>query len=553
MNIKSFVAIPIVSVLCLGLWAGCSSPKPKSPVAQVQSPVPPQAQPQPPPSPLVKTNRLVIYADQPGAEISRNIYGQFSEHLGHCIYGGIWVGEDSPIPNTRGIRNDVVAALKKIQVPVLRWPGGCFADEYHWMDGIGTPTNRPAMINTTWGGVTENNHFGTHEFLDFCDQIGAAPYICGNVGSGTVQEMMEWVEYMTSDADSPMANLRRQNGREQPWKVPYFAVGNESWGCGGNMTAEFYADNFSRYNTFVKNYPGNNIYRVASGGLESDYHWTEVLMKQNADRLKHGGQAMNGYSLHYYTLPTGNWSHKGSATEFNEAEWFNTFRHALVMDELVTKHSAIMDKYDPQKKVGLIVDEWGAWYDVEPGSNPGFLYQQNTLRDALVAGVTLNIFNHHADRVKMANIAQMINVLQAMILTDNEKMTVTPSYWVFEMDTVHHDATLLPSELQSVDYAFGDKTIPAVSASASRDQAGKIHVTLCNLNPNQPVDVACELQGAKATKLSGRVLTAPEMNAHNTFDQPDKVKPTEFNVFKLTDNGFVTTLPAKSVVVLEVN
>jgi len=553
MNIKSFVAIPIVSVLCLGLWAGCSSPKPKSPVAQAQSPIPPQAQPQPPPSPLLKTNRLVIHADQPGAEISRNIYGQFSEHLGHCIYGGIWVGEDSPIPNTRGIRNDVVAALKKIQVPVLRWPGGCFADEYHWMDGIGTPTNRPSMINTHWGGVTENNHFGTHEFLDFCDQIGAAPYICGNVGSGTVQEMMDWVEYMTSDADSPMANLRRQNGREQPWKLPYFAVGNESWGCGGNMTAEFYADNFSRYNTFVKNHPGNNIYRVASGGLESDYHWTEVLMKQNVDRLKHGGQAMNGYSLHYYTLPTGNWSHKGSATDFNEAEWFNMFQHALVMDGLVTKHSAIMDKYDPQKKIGLIVDEWGAWYDVEPGSNPGFLYQQNTLRDALVAGVTLNIFNNHADRVKMANIAQMINVLQAMILTDNEKMTVTPSYWVFEMDTVHHDATLLPMDLQSVDYAFGDKKIPAVSASASRDQAGKIHVTLCNLNPNQSIEVPCELQGAKAGKISGRVLTAPEMNAHNTFDRPDHVKPAEFNTFKVTDDGFITTLPAKSVVVLEVD
>jgi alpha-L-arabinofuranosidase len=546
MNVRPFLVIPVVSIFFLGLLAGCASPK--HPVAQ--SPKPPVS-PKPPPA-VVKTNRLVIHADQPGAEISRNIYGQFSEHLGHCIYGGIWVGEDSPIPNTRGIRNDIVAALKKIQVPVVRWPGGCFADEYHWMDGIGTPTNRPSMINTHWGGVTENNHFGTHEFMDFCNQIGAAPYICGNVGSGTVQEMMEWVEYMTSDADSPMANLRRQNGREQPWKVPYFAVGNESWGCGGNMTAEFYADNFSRYNTFVKNYPGNNSYRVASGGLESDYHWTEVLMKQNADGLKHGGQAMNGYSLHYYTLPTSNWSHKGSATKFDETEWFNTFRRALVMDELVTKHSAIMDKYDPQKKVGLIVDEWGAWYDVEPGSNPGFLYQQNTLRDALVAGVTLNIFNNHADRVKMANIAQMINVLQAMILTDNEKMTVTPSYWVFEMDTVHHDATLLPSELQSVDYAFDGKTIPAVSASASRDQTGKIHVTLCNLNPNQSVEVPCELQGARARKISGRILTAPEMNAHNTFDQPDAVKPAEFNAFKVTDNGFVTALPAKSVVVLEV-
>ena len=545
MYVKSFAVIPVIGFICLGLGAGCSSSKPNAPVVPAQSPAAAQSQPQTPPAPAVKTNRLVIHADQPGAEISRNIYGQFSEHLGHCIYGGVWVGEDSPIPNTRGIRNDVVAALKKIQVPVLRWPGGCFADEYHWMDGIGTPTNRPAMINTMWGGVTEDNHFGTHEFMDFCDQIGAAPYVSGNLGSGTVEEMMQWVEYMTSGADSPLANLRRQNGREQPWKVPYFAVGNESWGCGGNMTPEFYADNFRRYNTFVKDYPGNKIYRIASGASDWDFNWTEVLMKKVGER-------MDGLSLHYYTVPSGNWAHKGSATRFGEAEWHETLRRALDMDAIVTKHSAIMDKYDPKKRIGLIVDEWGVWYDVEPGTNPGFLYQQNTLRDALVAGVTLNIFNNHADRVKMANIAQMINVLQAMILTDNEKMTVTPSYWVFEMDTVHHDATLLPSDLQSEDYIFGGKAVPEVSASASRDQTGKIHVTLCNLNPNQSAEVPCELPGAKVQKISGRILTAPEMNAHNTFEQPDNVTPAEFNAFKVTENGFVTTLPAKSVVVLEV-
>jgi alpha-N-arabinofuranosidase len=490
-------------------------------------------------------NTLVIHADQPGAQISRNIYGQFSEHLGHCIYGGVWVGEDSAIPNTRGIRNDVVAALKKIKVPVIRWPGGCFADEYHWKDGIGPRDKRPSMINTTWGGVVENNAFGTHEFLDFCEQIGAAPYICGNVGSGTVQELMEWMEYMTSDAKSPMANLRRQNGREQPWKIPFLAVGNESWGCGGNMTAEFYADNFRRYNTFVKNYPGNQIYRVAGGASDYNFNWTEVMMKNV-------GQRMNGLSLHYYTLPTGNWSHKGSSTEFTETDWHNTLRRALAMDDLVAKHSAIMDKSDPQKKIGLIVDEWGDWYDVEPGTNPGFLYQQNTMRDALVACVTLNIFNRHADRVKMANIAQLANVLQSMILTDNEKMTLTPTYHVFEMYTVHQDATLLPTDLTGADYALGSEKIPDVSVSASRDLAGKIHVTLCNLNPNQPAQVACTLAGAKAQKLSGRILTAPEMNAHNTFDNPESVTPAAFTAFNTTADGFNTTLPAKSVVVLEV-
>ena len=494
---------------------------------------------------LPTKSTLVIHADQGTNIISRNIYGQFSEHLGRCIYDGIWVGENSSIPNTRGIRNDVVAALKKIEIPVIRWPGGCFADQYHWEDGVGPRDQRPKRINTSWGGVVEDDQFGTHEFLDFCDQIGAAPYISGNVGSGTVEELAEWIEYMTAATNSVMSDLRRKNGRAEPWKIPFVGIGNESWGCGGEMTPEFYSDNFRRYNTFVKDYPGNAIYRVASGSSGDDTNWTEVLMKNVGPR-------MNGLSLHYYTLPSGNWSKKGSATEFGEADWFATLNHALRMEDLVTRHSAIMDQYDPQKKVGLIVDEWGAWYDVEPGTNPGFLYQQNTLRDALVAGVTLNIFNQHCDRVKMACIAQLANVLQSMILTDREKMTVTPSYWVFEMFVPHHDATLLPSELKSADYTFNSQKIPAVSVSASRDKSGKIHVTLCNLNPNQSAEVAVDLQGAKAQKISGQVLTAPEMNAHNTFENPDAIKPADLSAFKTTDAGFTVTLPSKSVVALEV-
>ena len=494
---------------------------------------------------LPTKNTLIIHADQGKNTISRNIYGQFSEHLGACIYDGIWVGEDSSIPNTRGIRNDVVAALKKIEMPVVRWPGGCFADQYHWMDGVGPRDQRPKRINATWGGVVENNAFGTHEFLDFCGQVGAAPYISGNVGSGTVEELAEWIEYMTATTNSLMSDMRRKNGRQEPWKIPFVGVGNESWGCGGQMTPEFYSDNFRRYNEFVKNYPGNRIYRIASGSNGDDTNWTEVLMKNVGTR-------MNGLSLHYYTLPTGDWKKKGSATEFGEADWFSTLNRALHMEDLVTRHSAIMDRYDPQKKVGLIVDEWGTWYDVEPGTNPGFLYQQNTLRDALVAGVTLNIFNQHCDRVKMAAIAQLANVLQAMILTDKEKMIVTPSYYVFEMFVPHHDAMLLPSELQGADYEFNSQKIPAVSASASRDKSGQIHVTLCNLNPNQSAEVAVDLQGAKAQKISGQVLTALEMNAHNTFEKPDAIKPADFAAFKTTKAGFTVTLPAKSVVALEV-
>jgi alpha-N-arabinofuranosidase len=490
------------------------------------------------------TATLTLRADQPGPVINRNIYGQFAEHLGSCIYGGIWVGPDSPIPNTRGMRNDVIAALKQLQVPVLRWPGGCFADEYHWRDGIGPREQRPSMINTHWGGVVENNAFGTHEFLDFCELIGAEPYVCVNVGSGTVQEAMEWVEYMTSDAKSPMANLRRANGREAPWKIKYVAVGNESWGCGGNMRPEYYADEFRRFNTFIKNYPGNKIYRVAGGSNGNDFNWTEVLMANAAKQ-------MNGLSLHWYTLPTGNWQKKGSATEFDEAAWMSTLQHTLHMEELLVKHSAIMDKYDPTHRVGLVVDEWGTWYDPTPGTNPGFLQQQNSLRDAIVAGLNLHLFQNHAERVSMANIAQMVNVLQAMILTDQGKMVLTPTYHVFEMFKVHQDATSLPVALSSPDYVLGAEKIPAVSAAASRDAAGKVHLSLVNANPNTALTVSCTLAGLAAKSATGRILTSPAMQDCNTFTAPETVKPQPFTGAKLAADGKLTvSLPAKSVVVL---
>lgn len=488
---------------------------------------------------------LTVRADEPGPVINRNIYGHFAEHLGRCIYEGLWVGPDSPIPNTRGIRHDVVAALRQLHIPVLRWPGGCFADEYHWKDGIGPRDKRPAMINTHWGRVVENNHFGTHEFMDLVEQLGCDAYICGNVGSGSVQEMMEWIEYLTSNAESPMANLRRAHGRDAAWTVKFFGVGNESWGCGGNMTPEFYADNYRRYNTFVKNHRSDHpIYRIACGANGSDYKWTEVLMQKAAP-------LMNGLSLHYYTLPTDDWHHKGSATRFAEDEWILTLQRTLRMDELLTRHGAIMDQYDPAKRVGLIVDEWGAWYDVEPGTNPGFLYQQNTLRDAIVAGLNFHLFHAHADRVAMANVAQTVNVLQAMVLTDGAKMLLTPTYRVFEMYKVHQGATVLRVELASPDYTFGGHRIPAVSASASRDAAGKVHLSLVNTDPHEAVTVTCKLTGFAARHATGRVLTAPAMNAHNTFDQPDIVAPQPFNEATLAGENLTVNLPSKSVVVLE--
>jgi alpha-N-arabinofuranosidase len=492
-------------------------------------------------------NKVLVNAQKPGAKISRHIYGHFSEHLGRCVYGGYWVGEDSPVPNIRGIRQDVVAALKKIKIPNLRWPGGCFADEYHWKDGIGPRQDRPKMVNTHWGGVTEDNSFGTHEFLDLCGQLYCEPYICGNVGSGTVQELSQWVEYCNFDGISPMAGLRKKNGREEPWNVKYWDIGNESWGCGGAMTPEFYSDNYRRYAVYARNYGKNSLYRIACGPNGGDYNWTRVLM----EKLVKNRAPVDALSLHYYTVP-GDWAKKGSATDFTEDEWFITMKKALFMDELVHKHGAIMDEYDPQKTVALIVDEWGTWFDPEPGSTPGFLYQQNTLRDALVAGITLNIFNNYAARIHMANIAQTVNVLQALILTEKEKMILTPTYHIFDMYKVHQDAVQLPVSLMGEDYTGKNGSIPALSASASKDEKNKIHVSLCNIDPEKEQEINLELSGLGPLSVTGRIVSSADMCAHNTFDAPHRVEPAEFSGSIVSAPGAVTLrLPAKSVVTLE--
>lgn len=494
----------------------------------------------------MSNNKLTINADQVLSTIDRQIYGHFSEHLGRCIYEGIWVGEDSPIENTKGIRNDVLKALKEIQIPGLRWPGGCFADEYHWKDGIGPREQRKRMINTHWGGVVENNHFGTHEFMQLCELLECEPIICGNVGSGTVQEMSEWVEYMTFDGVSPMAELRAQNGHEKPWKLKYFGVGNENWGCGGNMRPEYYADLYRRYSTYVRNYGDNKVFKIACGPNVDDYRWTEVLMRE-------AGRYMDGLSLHYYTVP-GVWEKKGSATGFAEEEWIETLIKTQRMDELITRHSAIMDQYDPSKRVALIVDEWGTWYDVEPGTNPGFLYQQNTIRDALVAALNFNIFHAHSDRVRMANIAQVVNVLQSVILTEGEKMILTPTYHVFNMYKVHQDAKLLQLDLQSEDYTSHGKTMKAVSATASVDAEGAVHISLAHVDPTKTATLNIDLRGLvnDQFKVEATELTATELDAHNTFDNQNVVKPSAFTSFEVNGHQLSVTLSPMSVTTISI-
>ncbi|GAA2860822.1 alpha-N-arabinofuranosidase [Actinoplanes cyaneus] len=499
------------------------------------------------------TIEAVINVDLGGPRINRHVYGHFAEHLGRCIYGGFYVGEDSDLPNVGGIRLDVVEALRDLNIPNLRWPGGCFADEYHWRDGVGPRDGRPVMVNTHWGGVEENNHFGTHEFMALCEMLGAEPYISGNVGSGTVREMSEWVEYLTRAGDSPMARLRRENGRDEPWRVRFWGLGNEAWGCGGNMSAEHYAHQARQYGTYCRDYGDNRLYKIAAGANGTDYAWTETLMKQ----LGHLGcrhissTAYHALSVHYYTVTGPTWEEKGSATVFDTGEYYTTMAAAARVEEVLAGHAAVMDCYDPTGSVGLVLDEWGTWFDVARGTNPGFLYQQNTLRDALVASVHFDVFHRHAGRLVMANIAQTVNVLQAMILTDpdSQAMVLTPTYHVFRMNRDHQDATSLRVDFRTAlpSRAVGDAALTTISASASRKD-GRLLVSLSNLDASAPADVAIDLRGGAVTATDATILTAGLLQDHNTPQSPSVVAPRPYDGVTVAGGTLRVHLPAHSFV-----
>ena len=492
----------------------------------------------------MKVEAAIDFSPENENIIPKEIYGQFAEHLGSCIYGGLWVGPDSEIPNIDGYRCDVLQALKDLKVPVMRWPGGCFADEYHWRDGIGPREDRPRMVNSNWGGTVEDNSFGTHEFLNLCEMIGCEPYISGNVGSGTVEELAKWVEYMTA-ADGPMAKLRAENGRTEPWKVKFLGVGNESWGCGGNMVPEYYSYLYNRYQTYCRDYSGNKLYKIASGASDYDYNWTEVLMKNIGSR-------MHGVSLHYYTVKGWNGS-KGSATEFNEEEYYNTLGKAVEVEPVIQKHISIMDRYDPDRKVDLLLDEWGTWFDVEPGTNPGHLYQQNSMRDAMVAALSLNVFHRYTERLKMANIAQIANVLQSMVLTRGDEMVLTPTYHVFRMYNVHQDAVYLPTTCNSARFTDGNgRQCPYVDATASRNSEGTVNLTLTNVSLDQTAEVTIALNVKGKPAIGGEILTSADIRDHNDFGSPDKVRPAEFKDFKVKDGILTVRMPAKSIISLSV-
>ncbi len=504
--------------------------------------------------------RITVEADKPGPRIDPNIYGQFVEHLGRGVYEGIWVGEDSPIPNVRGIRSDVVSALRKIRVPLVRWPGGCFAELYHWRDGIGPRDKRPRTVNSAWGDEPETNAFGTHELMDFLGQIGAKAFLSVNVTTGTPGEAREWLQYMTEPADSALGAQRAANGHPQPYEVPFVGIGNETWGCGGNMTASYYANVYRTYVSALRA-PGRQL--IASDANSDDYDWTDTLLDnalyrhtrsftESAELAYVSRQPqIDMISIHFYTFSGNDWGKKSPALGFSASEWANSMLRTSRTDEMIQRHSAILDKYDPKKRIAISFSEWGAWWARDEKS-PSNLYQQNTLRDAVVAGLTLNIFQSHATRVRMANIAQMINVLQSMILTRGKEMVLTPTYHVFDLYQVHQGAALLPVQVETKNYASGDVTLPAISVSASRDDKGAIHVSIVNLDPDREAAITLALDGTKAGRASARVLTAAAMDAHNDFDAPARLAPRELKGITVRGSNVKLTVPAKSVTVLSV-
>lgn len=518
------------------------------------------------PAPLLAQSapiRLTVEAKGEGPKIDRNIFGQFAENLGTGIYGGVWVGEESPIPNVRGIRSDVVEALRALKVPSVRWPGGCFADEYHWRDGIGPRDKRAVTVNGSWGNALEKNDFGTDEFFDFLQQIGSEAYISVNMGSGSVKEAAEWMAYMTADAGTTAGAERAANGHREPYRVKFLGIGNESWSCGGAYRADYYVDEMKRYARFARNLniqqqgtdnpAGGSVagadpmqrIAVGPGGLDTAY--TESVMR--AWKEHDWSWSIEGLSMHHYTWIS--WPPSFSSVDFGEREYAMLIQDTLKMEDMIRVHAAVMDKYDPDKKIPLVIDEWGVWLAKLPGSRDGFLHQQNSIRDAIIAAINLNMFTRHADRVRMTAIAQMVNVLQAMILTDGPKMVLTPTYHLFKMYVPFQDATRLPIRFDAGTYRFGDVSVPRIDAIAARDTDGKLWIALTNVDPTKPAQIDAEVAGIRARLASGTVLTADRVDAVNSYEKPDMVVPRPIAA-KVSNGRIQMTLPPKSITVLSV-
>jgi len=482
----------------------------------------------------VKSRLFVsVEAPIPAATISPLLHGQFAEHLGACIYDGVW--------RNGSFNEAVVEALAELRPPVLRWPGGCFADDYHWRDGIGPKDRRPRTVNIHWRYAVEDNSFGTHEFVELCRRIGAQPYFAGNVGSGTVQEFRNWIEYCNFAGDSTLAQERAANGSPDPFGIAWWGVGNENWACGGNFCPEDYAVEFKRYTTYLRDYPGAPLKLIACGPDSDNADWTRRFFGKLGSYTRSG--RIHGYAAHFYTADWG--GAMGASTGFSDEQFYKMLAHSRKIESLILHQRAIMDGWDPDRKIGLIIDEWGTWHhpaDTPPATNY-VLYQQNAIRDALVAAMTLDIFHNQADKVVMANIAQAVNVLQAMLLTDAAGRVVkTPTFHVFDLYRAHQGGTLLTTHFESENAADG---LPTISGSASR-QGDHLILSLVNASLSETVEVALNLVGASVADARYRVLAGEDVRSHNTFDRPDAVKPAGG---ELSDFSHITLPPASVTVV----
>ena len=518
--------------------------------------------------------RVEIFLDESRGMISPNIYGQFTEHIGGVIYDGVWVGEKSKIPNQYGIRSALIEKMNQIHVPIIRWPGGCFADSYDWRDGIGPVSQRPtrtnfwevdpdaARLHEKGPQVFEPNTFGTDEFMRFCKLTNAEPYLAANLRSLPALDFDHWVEYCNSPAGSTtLADIRAKAGFPEAFNVKYWGVGNESWGCGGNFTPEAYASEFRRYTTWIPRF-GVDLQVIGSGPNGDDSDWTHRFFEELTTGHVYRNPEFTGWSIHHYASNlsrgrTKDWiSAKGDALTFDPVDWYELLRECNRVEQIMDDQWTVMGQYDPNHTVKLVVDEYGPWYREGTELDPTHIFgQQVTVRDALATALTLDAFNRNADKVSIATCAQLVNNLNALFLCHEDRFFATPNFYVFQMYAAHQGGQALQADFSAPDVHYDRDGKPAsfwgLNGSASR-KGNVVTLTLVNSDLTKPSDTQIALNGATTiAHAAGTVLAASDMHAHNTFDQPDAVKSAPLNV---TVNGELlnVSIPAASVTQLEI-
>ena len=516
----------------------------------------------------IADSHIDVLLSEPLGTISPNIYGHFTENLGGVIYDGVWVGEDSKVPNQYGIRSALIEQLRKIKAPVIRWPGGCFADSYDWRDGVGPREKRPRRTNF-WSGSPQSpavhkydpNQFGTDDFVRFCRLTGAEPYLAANVRSLPAEAFDRWVEYCNSpEGSTTLADLRKAGGSPQPFNVHYWGVGNESWGCGGEFTAQEYAVEFRRYTTSLPRY-GQQLQLIPSGPNDDDWSWTRAFLEEiTRKRLPHLS-GIYGLALHHYAwdlsrgIPQIGTTGNGDAIKFEPVDWYELLHQGNLMEGLIEGHWQAMGEFDKNHDIKLIVDEWGPSYKAGSEATPGDLLEQTpTLRDAVFAGMTLDTFNRHPEKVAMANCAQLINCLNSLYLAHEDRFVVTPVGRVFEMYTAHQGNQALRTVIAAPQVHYDRDGKPATfwGLQGSASLADKrLVLTVVNSHVSEPRLTEITIRGAAGKSGTVTTLTSPDIHAHNTFAQPTTLVPKTDSV-KVKGSTLVHEFPPASVSALQI-